>query len=61
MGTSHFVTRPACPACHGGNARVLYRCCFTEPPVKEYLEEFYSPQGGVGRGTYLLFRGSQGR
>ncbi len=47
MGTSHFVTRPACPACHCGNARVLYRCCFTEPPLKEYLEEFYSPQGGV--------------
>ena len=25
----------------------MYRCPFTEPPIRDYLEDFYSPQGKV--------------
>lgn len=47
---SHFVTRERCPACDGPGATTLYACDFTEDPVRQYLVDFYNPQGGVDFG-----------
>jgi len=44
---SYFVLRKCCPVCKSVQKNVLYSCSFSEPPISDYLEEFYSPQGGV--------------
>ena len=43
----YFISRDYCPACKGLENITLYENSFTDPPIKEYLESFYSPQGGV--------------
>lgn len=47
MSTSHFVNRQVCPACKSENYGKIYSCQFTKPPIKEYLESFYLPQGRI--------------
>lgn len=42
----HFVERPRCPICDGSAKRIV-EMSFTEAPLRRYLEDFYSPQGGV--------------
>lgn len=47
MSESYFVLREDCPACGSANKKELYYTRFTEPPIRTYLVDFYSPQGGV--------------
>ena len=44
---SHFETRECCPCCAGEGGAVRYDKLFCDPPIREYLEAFYQPQGGV--------------
>jgi len=39
--------RKECPACASSRFRKIYETQYDEPPIKDYLNEFYSPQGGV--------------
>ena len=39
--------RDSCPACSSASFRTLYRSAYDKPPIRDYLEEFYSPIGGV--------------
>jgi SAM-dependent methyltransferase len=43
----HFTERKSCPCCRSPKSRELYSSPFDAAPVKEYLEAFYAPQGGV--------------
>ncbi|MGI9473006.1 MAG: class I SAM-dependent methyltransferase [Rubripirellula sp.] len=43
----NFVTRGRCPACHATDFETLYQNRYSEPPIRDYLEWFYSSQGGV--------------
>jgi SAM-dependent methyltransferase len=43
----YFLTRAGCPGCKSSAHRTLYTCGFLEPPIKEFLESFYAPQGGI--------------
>jgi 2-polyprenyl-3-methyl-5-hydroxy-6-metoxy-1,4-benzoquinol methylase len=47
MGNPRFITRDKCPACSSDDFSIIYSCPFTEPPIREYLEEFYSSQGQI--------------
>lgn len=47
MNNGYFDQRNECPGCLSESFSVLYKNGFDETPVKEYLESFYSPQGGV--------------
>jgi 2-polyprenyl-3-methyl-5-hydroxy-6-metoxy-1,4-benzoquinol methylase len=54
-----FERRKECPACASDIFRTLYQSQYDEPPVKEYLIDFYSPQGMVefeylSGATYIL-------
>ncbi len=40
-----FATRSACPTCARGAALQLYECPYTQPPIRDYLREYY---GGIG-------------
>ncbi|WP_121357803.1 class I SAM-dependent methyltransferase [Flavisolibacter nicotianae] len=43
----HFTFRTNCPCCHAGSFRTLYESVLDSSPIKDYLNDFYSPQGGV--------------
>ena len=45
MSDSYFVIRDECPACASENLEVIYENPFDEPPIRDYLDAFYSPQG----------------
>ena len=47
MQSQYFFCRDKCPACTSGMLIDLYKKPYDEPPISEYLESFYSPQGGV--------------
>jgi 2-polyprenyl-3-methyl-5-hydroxy-6-metoxy-1,4-benzoquinol methylase len=47
MSNPWFVRREECPACASGNFRIIYQSQYDSPPIKEYLVDFYSPQGKV--------------
>lgn len=47
MSNPYFTERNKCPACFSEDFRTLYQKSFNESPIKEYLEEFYSSQGGI--------------
>lgn len=47
MIKTYFVKREFCPGCKSREYKTIYSCGFTESPIKEYLEFFYSPQGRV--------------
>jgi 2-polyprenyl-3-methyl-5-hydroxy-6-metoxy-1,4-benzoquinol methylase len=42
-----FVRRQECPACASGHFRTIYQSQYDRPPIKDYLVDFYSPQGMV--------------
>lgn len=42
-----FERRSECPACASGRFRTIYQSQYDEPPIKDYLVNFYSPQGRV--------------
>lgn len=59
MNNRWFVIRKECPACTSGGFKTIYQCRYDEPPIKNYLVEFYSPQGTVefeylSEATYAL-------
>ncbi len=43
----YFSYRDKCPACNSGIFKPLYQKPYDEPPLSEYLESFYSTQGGI--------------
>ncbi len=47
MSLSNFIQRQFCPACRSKKNKTIYSCGFLEQPIKEYLESFYSSQGGI--------------
>ena len=42
-----FDRRHECPACTSRNTEQVYSSPLGEPPVSDYLRDFYAPQGGV--------------
>lgn len=59
MSNPWFERRKECPACASGRFRTIYQSQYDEPPVKDYLADFYSPQGMVefeylNGATYIL-------
>ncbi len=42
-----FYQREACPCCLSGEFKVLCDLPYTDPPIRDYLDAFYSAQGGV--------------
>ena len=47
----NFNIRDKCPACQTQAANELYAASLTAPPISDYLEAFYAPQGGIELGT----------
>jgi len=47
MSNPWFERRTRCPACSSDNFAAIYQAKYDEGPVKDYLENFYSHQGGV--------------
>src|SRR3990167_6622189 len=47
MSTSYFMKRQFCLACKSEKHKKIYSCQFSKPPIKEYLESFYIPQGRI--------------
>lgn len=43
----NFVKREKCPVCSAKSLRTIYQSPFNKPPIRDYLESFYSPQGKV--------------
>lgn len=41
------MQREACPACRSTQVQTIYTCKYLESPVKDYLESFYAPTGGI--------------
>lgn len=59
MSQTWFVERKECPACTSRDFKIIYQSPYDQAPVKTYLDNFYSPQGGVEHGylagaTYIL-------
>jgi SAM-dependent methyltransferase len=42
-----FTIRELCPGCHHDSCSQLYTASLSYPPISEYLEAFYAPQGGI--------------
>jgi 2-polyprenyl-3-methyl-5-hydroxy-6-metoxy-1,4-benzoquinol methylase len=42
-----FVVRRKCPVCASEQFKTIYKARYDEPPVRDYLVEFYSSQGIV--------------
>lgn len=58
--SSYFTRRAVCPACQNTAGQTLFESGYTESPIKEYLDEFYSLQGGVefeylSEGRFILY------
>lgn len=47
MSESWFEERKSCPACGSNELTLRYRKLYSEQPIKQYLIDFYSPQGEV--------------
>jgi SAM-dependent methyltransferase len=43
----YFVDRPVCPCCGSNDNITLRRVGLTQSPIKEHLENFYTPIGGI--------------
>ena len=59
MSNFYFESRAECPVCASNSPKTIYKTQYDEPPIKEYLEGFYAPQGRIEieylRGaTYVL-------
>lgn len=44
---NHFIKRLQCPVCQSDNLKVLYTESYESDLIKNYLDDFYNPQGGV--------------
>ena len=42
-----FLDREICPVCKSDKRIELFSCRYLDNPIKDYLIDFYSPQGGV--------------
>jgi 2-polyprenyl-3-methyl-5-hydroxy-6-metoxy-1,4-benzoquinol methylase len=42
MNESYFVKRDNCPVCGSKKSESLYSCEFSKPPIKDFLQSFYS-------------------
>lgn len=47
MSNTWFEKREECPACTSKSFRTIYESEYDKSPIKDYLEDFYSPQGMV--------------
>lgn len=47
MTNNSFASRERCPACTAQTANVIFSSSLTSPPISDYLEAFYAPQGGI--------------
>jgi 2-polyprenyl-3-methyl-5-hydroxy-6-metoxy-1,4-benzoquinol methylase len=47
MSQSWFDMRTHCPACASDKFDTIYRCRYTEDPVRSYLVDYYTPVGLV--------------
>jgi 2-polyprenyl-3-methyl-5-hydroxy-6-metoxy-1,4-benzoquinol methylase len=47
VSNPYFIKRDKCPACSSTKFRTTYQHPFNDPPLKNYLENFYSPQGKI--------------
>ena len=45
MSNAWFQTRETCPACGSDRFKIIYESPYDEPPIKDYLLDFYTPQG----------------
>lgn len=59
MSNRWFERRKECPACTSVGFKTIYQSRYEEPPIRDYLVEFYSPQGAVefeylSEATYVL-------
>jgi 2-polyprenyl-3-methyl-5-hydroxy-6-metoxy-1,4-benzoquinol methylase len=43
----YFIKRENCPVCKSVDKKTLFSCDFSDPPISNYLEDFYLPQGAV--------------
>jgi len=44
---SHFIKRLQCPVCQSNNLNTRYSQSYENDAIKNYLDDFYNPQGGV--------------
>lgn len=44
---SHVDRRTVCPVCESSDFHHLYECPFDQPPISDYLDDFYSSQGNI--------------
>ena len=51
MMDNRFVFRDSCPACLTQTSNIIFRSSFTAPPISDYLEAFYAPQGRIDLGS----------
>ena len=47
MKKIYFLRREECPACAADNFKPIYQMPYDQPPIKDYLIDFYSRQGIV--------------
>ncbi len=47
MKNSWFEQREVCPVCASTRFSTIYESLFDQPPLKQYLSDFYTPQGMV--------------
>lgn len=47
MGNPYVQIREVCPVCQNPKGQTLFSCRFTEPPIRDYLINFYSRQGKI--------------
>jgi SAM-dependent methyltransferase len=47
MADPHFVERRGCPVCESRSLDELYRCPYTAPPLRDFLETKYAQRGSV--------------
>lgn len=47
MSNPFFTIREKCPVCASGRFKTLYQSNYDEPPVRDYLVDFYSSQGMI--------------
>ncbi|MCW3998723.1 MAG: class I SAM-dependent methyltransferase [Candidatus Bathyarchaeota archaeon] len=43
----YFEERPRCPACYSEQFISLFSCSFENPPIRQYIESFYGPEGRI--------------
>ena len=44
---NHFIKRLCCPVCESTNFKYLYKLPYDDKKLKDYIDHFYNPQGGV--------------